>query len=106
MHWCDDADVTDYADVTDDFFLQYLVYYCFSILNTPRKKHLLRIRKSLLISWLKPTLNKRKSQMDKGMMYWCDDVDATDDTDVTDTFFDALASILLFLYATINCKIF
>ena len=44
--------------------------------------------------------------MDKGMMYWCDDADATDDTDVTDTVFYALSSILLFLYATINCKIF
>ena len=31
---------------------------CFSILDTARTKHQLRIKESLLISWLKPTLNK------------------------------------------------
>ena len=31
---------------------------CFSILDTARTKHQLRIKESLFISWLKPTLNK------------------------------------------------
>ena len=35
---------------------------CFTILDTARTKHQLRIKKSLFISWLKPTLNKQKSQ--------------------------------------------
>ena len=34
---------------------------CFSILDTARLKHQLRIKESLFISWLKPTLNKQKS---------------------------------------------
>ena len=34
---------------------------CFSILDTARTKHQLRIKESLFISWLKPTLNKQKS---------------------------------------------
>ena len=33
----------------------------FSILDTARTKHQLRIKESLFISWLKPTLNKQKS---------------------------------------------
>ena len=32
---------------------------CFSILDTARTKHQLRIKESLFISWLKPTLNKQ-----------------------------------------------
>ena len=31
---------------------------CFSILDTARTKHQLRVKGSLFISWLKPTLNK------------------------------------------------
>ena len=31
---------------------------CFSILDTARRKHQLRIKGSLFINWLKPTLNK------------------------------------------------
>ena len=34
---------------------------CFSILDTARTKHQLRIIENLFISWLKPTLNKQKS---------------------------------------------
>ena len=34
---------------------------CFSILDTARAKHQFRIKESLFISWLKPTLNKQKS---------------------------------------------
>ena len=34
---------------------------CFSILDTARTKHQLRIKESLFISWLKPTLKKEKS---------------------------------------------
>ena len=34
---------------------------CFSILDTARTKHQLRIKESLFIRWLKPTLNKQKS---------------------------------------------
>ena len=34
---------------------------CFSILDTARTKYQLRIKESLFISWLKPTLNKQKS---------------------------------------------
>ena len=34
--------------------------YCFTILDTARTKHQLCIKESLFISWLKPTLNKRK----------------------------------------------
>ena len=34
---------------------------CFSILDTARTKQQLRIKESLLISWLNPTLNKQKS---------------------------------------------
>ena len=34
---------------------------CFTILDTARTKHQLRIKESLFISWLKPTLNKQKS---------------------------------------------
>ena len=34
---------------------------CFYILDRARTKHQLRIKESLFISWLKPTLNKRKS---------------------------------------------
>ena len=34
---------------------------CFSILDTARTKHQLRIKERLFISWLKPTLNKQKS---------------------------------------------
>ena len=34
---------------------------CFSILDTARTKHQLRIKEKLFISWLKPTLNKQKS---------------------------------------------
>ena len=33
---------------------------CFSILDTARTKHQLRIKESLFISWLKPTLDKQK----------------------------------------------
>ena len=34
---------------------------CFTILDTARTKHQLRIKESLFISLLKPTLNKQKS---------------------------------------------
>ena len=34
---------------------------CFSILDSARTKHQLRIKENLFISWLKPTLNKQKS---------------------------------------------
>ena len=34
---------------------------CFSILDCARTKHQLRIKESLFISWLKPTLNKQDS---------------------------------------------
>ena len=34
---------------------------CFSFLDTARTKHQLRIKESLFISCLKPTLNKQKS---------------------------------------------
>ena len=34
---------------------------CFTILDTARTKPQLRIKESLFISWLKPTLNKQKS---------------------------------------------
>ena len=34
---------------------------CFSILDTARTKHQFRMKESLFISWLKPTLNKQKS---------------------------------------------
>ena len=34
---------------------------CFSIVDTARTKHQLRIKESLFISWLKATLNKQKS---------------------------------------------
>ena len=33
----------------------------FSILDTARTKHQLRIKENLFISWLKPTLSKQKS---------------------------------------------
>ena len=34
---------------------------CFSILDTARTKYQLRVKESLFICWLKPTLNKQKS---------------------------------------------
>ena len=34
---------------------------CFTIVDTARTKHQLRIKESLFISWLKLTLNKQKS---------------------------------------------
>ena len=34
---------------------------CFTILDTARAKHQLRVKESLFISWLKPNLNKKKS---------------------------------------------
>ena len=33
---------------------------CFSFLDTRRTKHQLRVKESLFISWLRPTLNKQK----------------------------------------------
>ena len=33
---------------------------CFSILDTARTKHQLRMKESLFISWLKPTISKQK----------------------------------------------
>ena len=34
---------------------------CFTVLDTARTKHQLRIKESLLVNWLKPTLKKQKS---------------------------------------------
>ena len=36
---------------------------CFSILYTARTKHQLRIKESLFISWLNPTLNEQKNSL-------------------------------------------
>ena len=33
---------------------------CFSIVDTARTKHQLRVKESLFVSWLKTTLNKQK----------------------------------------------